>query len=196
MPPDVSFHTVLRLHDIQNCYILCFPYSCVVRGYSFYIAILLPTAVILLLNFIVLILVMRGLSKGQSKLKASKTKSNDAYVQVRIAFACSVLLGLTWLFAVLAVGKLTDTFQWLFCIFNSFQGFFIFIFYTARNKDARIEWKRMLSTACETGVPFKKCTQDVELKGKFRRKATNKGKDLNISVCYQFAVAVRCNICI
>ena len=31
-------------------------------------------------------------------------------------------------------------FQILFCIFNSLQGFFIFLFYAARNPDVRKEW--------------------------------------------------------
>ena len=134
-----------------------------IRGNPFYVAVLFPTAAILLVNVVVLIFVMRGLTKGTNKLKASKTGNKDVFGQARIAFACSVILGLTWLFAILAVGKLTETFQWLFCIFNSLQGFFIFILYTARNSDARKEWKVVLSMKSHTEVSTK-VTNDVELK--------------------------------
>ena len=66
-------------------------------------------------------------------------------MQARIAMACATLLGLTWLFALLAVGDLQYAFQLLFTIFNSLQGFFIFFFYTALNKDVQKEWIRVLN---------------------------------------------------
>ena len=156
-------------------------FSCVIRGYPFYVAVLLPTAAILLVNVVVLILVMHGLTKGRSKLKVTKTRTKEFFGQARIAFACSLVLGLTWLFAVLAVGELTDTFQWLFCIFNSFQGFFIFIFYTARNNDAKTGWKRILGMKSRTYVVSSKAGNRnclVELKQK-------KSKCIeNIKLCF------------
>ena len=143
-------------------------FSCVIRGYPFYVAVLLPTAAIILANFVVLILVMHGLTKGRNKSKASKTGNKEIFGQERIAFSCSLVLGLTWLFAILAVGELTDTFQWLFCIFNSFQGFFIFIFYTARNNDAKTGWKRILGMKSRTKVSSKAGNRNgvLELKQK------------------------------
>ncbi|XP_065664225.1 adhesion G-protein coupled receptor D1-like [Hydra vulgaris] len=103
--------------------------SCVVRGFSFYFGILLPVCIVMAFNIVILSLTVRGIDNNsslQNKMKSIK--------KVRIAFACSLLLGTTWLFAILAVGKLKIAFQWLFCIFNSLQGFFIFLFYTLNNK--------------------------------------------------------------
>ena len=154
-----------------------FHFSCVIRGNPFYVAVLLPTAAILLVNAVVLILVMRGLTKGTNKLKASKTENREFFRQARIAFQCSILLGLTWLFAILAVGELTDTFQWLFCIFNSFQGFFIFIFYTARNNDAKTEWKRILGMKSQTEISSRKISNTVEFEKKIRKKRSNGSKN-------------------
>ena len=91
---------------------------------------------------IVLVLVLRAIKDGAQLVKDSKAAKNKKMTQARIAFACSVLLGLTWVFAILAIGELRDFFQWLFCIFNSLQGFFIFIFYTLRSTEVRREWKR------------------------------------------------------
>ena len=62
--------------------------------------------------------------------------------QARRAFSCSVLLGTTYVFGALALGELKLLFQAFFCIFNSLQGFFIFIFYIARNENVRKEWIR------------------------------------------------------
>ena len=69
--------------------------------------------------------------------------------KVRIAASLSALLGTTWIFGLFAVGKLTLTFQIIFCLFNSLQGLFIFTFYCARNKDAQNEWKQCVLRVAE-----------------------------------------------
>ena len=57
------------------------------------------------------------------------------------------LFGITWLFAILtfSVTGLRETFQILFVIFNSFQGFFIFLFFCVLNKEALESWREFLS---------------------------------------------------
>ncbi|CAB4006858.1 adhesion G- coupled receptor G6-like [Paramuricea clavata] len=40
-----------------------------------------------------------------------------------------VLLGLTWIFGILAINDAKLAFQYLFCIFNSLQGFVVFIMF-------------------------------------------------------------------
>ena len=114
--------------------------SCVIMGNSFYFALLLPVVLILLVNFVVLVMVMRVLTQ---KNNASSQKQKGK-VQARIAFACATLLGLTWIFGLLAIGEMTYAFQLLFTIFNSLQGFFIFVFYTLMNKPVQKKWKRLL----------------------------------------------------
>nr|XP_047141895.1 SCO-spondin-like isoform X3 [Hydra vulgaris] len=116
---------------------------CVVRGFSFYFGILLPVCIVMAFNIVILLLTIRGIDSNaslQNKMKSIK--------KVRIAFACSLLLGTTWLFAILAVGKLKVAFQWLFCIFNSLQGFFIFLFYTLDNKKVKEQWVSFLYEKC------------------------------------------------
>ena len=57
------------------------------------------------------------------------------------------LFGLTWLFAILtfSVTGVRQAFQILFVIFNSFQGFFIFLFFCVFNKEALESWREFLS---------------------------------------------------
>lgn len=93
----------------------------------FYFAVLLPVVLVLLGNMVVLVLVLRAIKDGAQLVKDSKAAKNKKMTQARIAFACAVLLGLTWVFAILAIGELRDFFQWLFCIFNSLQGLFYFV---------------------------------------------------------------------
>ena len=111
-------------------------------GYSFYFGVALPVVAIIIGNFIVLIKVIHGLSKSTKMSKSQNTNRKRYLGQARIAFSCSILLGLTWVFALLAVSEAKIFFQWLFCIFNSLQGFFIFLFYTARNPEVRKEWAK------------------------------------------------------
>ena len=55
------------------------------------------------------------------------------------------LLGLTWVFGGLTVVSETSlAFQILFAIFNSSQGFFLFLFFCVLNNDARVSWRRIL----------------------------------------------------
>ena len=57
------------------------------------------------------------------------------------------LFGLTWFFAILtfSVTGPRETFQILFTVFNSLQGFFIFLFFCVFNKEALESWKELLS---------------------------------------------------
>ena len=107
-----------------------------VRDKAFYISVLAPVAGILLVNLTVFIVVV---VKVQGKV--GQRNQNGQFLgllnDMRIAFTCNVLLGCTWVFALFAVGKAVITFQWLFCIFNSLQGFFIFIFYVVRKFEVR-----------------------------------------------------------
>nr|XP_047141679.1 adhesion G-protein coupled receptor G4-like isoform X3 [Hydra vulgaris] len=116
---------------------------CVVRGFSFYFGILLPVCLVMAFNVVILLLAIKGIDSNSSLQNKMKKKK-----KVRIAFACSLLLGTTWLFAILAVGKLKVAFQWLFCIFNSLQGFFIFLFYTLDNKKVKEQWVSFLYEKC------------------------------------------------
>ena len=118
--------------------------SCVVLGDSFYFSVFLPVALILFVNLVVLIMVMRSLTNKRNS-RISSTKRRTGKAQARIALTFTTLLGLTWILALLTVGDLTYTFQLLFTIFNSLQGFFIFFFYTVMNKDVQKEWERVLN---------------------------------------------------
>ena len=57
------------------------------------------------------------------------------------------LFGLTWLFSILtfSVTGVREAFQILFVIFNSFQGFFIFLFFCVLNKEALESWREFFS---------------------------------------------------
>uniref|UniRef100_A0AAQ4R9M0 Adhesion G protein-coupled receptor G2a n=1 Tax=Gasterosteus aculeatus aculeatus TaxID=481459 RepID=A0AAQ4R9M0_GASAC len=74
--------------------------------------------------------------------------SNDLAVQyisyMRSIVGLIVLLGLTWGFSLFAWGPLYLPFVYLFTIFNSLQGFFVFIFHCAVKESVRRQWRTYL----------------------------------------------------
>ena len=61
------------------------------------------------------------------------------------------LFGLMWVFGALTIREASTTFQFLFAIFNSMQGFFIFLFFCVLGKDGRELWLQVL--CCGRKIP-------------------------------------------
>ena len=89
---------------------------------------------------------LHGSNNGKNLHKSNNDKTMTVIKESRIAFGLNLLLGTTWILAFLAVEEVTMTFQWLFCIINSLQGFFIFVFYTVRVPDVRNAWLEALQS--------------------------------------------------
>jgi len=113
----------------------------------------------LLFNVIIFILVIRQLTCKAGKIKGSSkaSKRNKVMKRLQNAAAISVLLGLTWVFGLLSVFESSNfIFQVLFCVFNSLQGFFIFVLFVIRQDTIREHFgnlvfgKKEASTASST----------------------------------------------
>jgi archaellum biogenesis protein FlaJ (TadC family) len=98
-------------------------------------------ALIIIINFIVFIMVLRQLMGASTKKidKSDKTKTSS---RLRGAVTLVIMLGLTWVFAILAIDGGAPVFQYLFTVVNSLQGLFIFVFHCLLKMDARKAWKR------------------------------------------------------
>ena len=104
-------------------------------------AFLGPIAAILIFNSIVFVIVARTAIKHRRKT----AKGASAIGLIVRLIGVMILLGLTWVFGGLTVVRETSlAFQILFAIFNSSQGFFLFLFFCMLNKDAREAWKKIL----------------------------------------------------
>ena len=98
----------------------------------------------MLFNLIIFIMVVISLKRSHGN-KNKHAHSPDVFAQLRIAASCCTLLGLTWLFGVLAIADARLPFQYLFCIFNSLQGAFIFYFNIVRQSRVKTAWLNYLS---------------------------------------------------
>ena len=96
-------------------------------------AFLAPILVIVVLNVIIFICVVIIVIR-HARDKAARTKrpiSNKSILRLMISMSGVLFLfGITWVFFVLtfSVAGLRETFQLLFTVFNSLQGFFVFAF--------------------------------------------------------------------
>lgn len=90
------------------------------------------------------LLLAAKLGKIAAVLLASKERGTAHLIL--LFFICSPFVGLTWIFGYLALIQVTSlVFQYLFCIFNSFQGLLIFIFHNIREPAVQKEWRKLCS---------------------------------------------------
>ena len=86
-------------------------------------------------NTIVFVMVLRTMMNSQ------KIKLQDNVGKVRTGVKASVIifpiLGLTWIFGVMTFNRETLFFRYLFAVFNSAQGFLIFLFHCVLNKQVK-----------------------------------------------------------
>ncbi|XP_033007634.1 adhesion G protein-coupled receptor L2 isoform X26 [Lacerta agilis] len=137
-----------------------------------------PVTFIILLNIIFLVITLYKMVKHSNTLKPDSSRLEninnyrvcDGYYNTDLpgyednkpfikswalgAFALLCLLGLTWSFGLLYVNDETIVMAYLFTVFNSFQGMFIFIFHCALQKKVRKEYgKCFRHSYCCGGLP-------------------------------------------
>ncbi|XP_078687156.1 adhesion G-protein coupled receptor D1-like [Branchiostoma floridae x Branchiostoma belcheri] len=111
-------------------------------------AFVAPALVIILVNAVILILVTREVVKLNSisfRVKPAKEKSSFKS-SVRAVAVLLPILGISWIFGVLAVNQAAVVFQYIFAVTNSAQGLFIFLFHCALNSEVRQAFKRRAYT--------------------------------------------------
>jgi latrophilin 3 len=109
-----------------------------------------PVVAILFFNFIILIKAFRVMAEKHEN-DIDKPMS-DAWYWMKGAFVLFCLLGVTWIVGLFYVNSGTVVFGYVFNIFNSLQGLFIFIFHCLMEKKTRDEYKRLLT--CQSKSDF------------------------------------------
>lgn len=102
-----------------------------------------PALTIVLINGIIFVLVLRAMMTSHKMMAAADKE------KIKLGIKCSIvlipLLGITWVFGVLAFDQATVVFLYLFAILNSLQGLFIFVFHCIFDQQVRsaiVMWKR------------------------------------------------------
>ena len=131
-------------HSLLNMIFISLHCSCFIGDLRvLFGAFLAPIAAILMFNSVLFVIVARTALKHRRK--KAETKGTSTISLILRLIGVTFLLGLTWVFGGLTVVRETSlAFQILFAIFNSSQGFFLFLFFCVLNNDARESWRRIL----------------------------------------------------
>ncbi|XP_046853691.1 adhesion G-protein coupled receptor G6-like isoform X2 [Xenia sp. Carnegie-2017] len=100
---------------------------CQLKGVPFIIGFFTPTVIIIFFNLVAFLCIIRSLYNSGNNVTSNQKISG--FTQARQGIAIMVLLGLTWIFGILAIDDAKRVFQYLFAIFNTLQGFFVFLFF-------------------------------------------------------------------
>ncbi|KAJ8024663.1 Adhesion G-protein coupled receptor G4 [Holothuria leucospilota] len=134
LPMIVVFVSVILEHqNYTSSY--CFPQN---GTMTFYLGVLLLIGLMLCYNLVIFILIVRQVTCGRIGRPAGQDKRTEMFERTQSIIIISVLLGLTWVFGFLSIGSARFTFNLLFLIFNSLQGFFVFVFFILRPKNVRM----------------------------------------------------------
>ncbi|XP_056414733.1 adhesion G-protein coupled receptor G2 isoform X2 [Hyla sarda] len=118
-------------------------YFCWVDNTVFWITVVGYFAIIFLLNismFVVVLIQLCRIKKQKQLGYQRKTTLQDLRSVAGITF----LLGITWGLGFFSFGPGRTVIMYLFTIFNSLQGFFIFFFYCVAKENVRKQWRRYL----------------------------------------------------
>nr|DBA26875.1 TPA: hypothetical protein GDO54_011079 [Pyxicephalus adspersus] len=109
----------------------------------FYVTCVAYFVIIFLMNVAMFIVVMVQIC-GRNGKRTNRSIREEILRNMRSVVSLTFLLGMTWGFAFFAWGKVTVAFLYLFTIFNSLQGLFIFVFHCALKENVQKQWRRHL----------------------------------------------------
>ncbi|XP_031440106.1 adhesion G-protein coupled receptor G2 [Clupea harengus] len=110
---------------------------------AFYVGVVAYFCLVFVLNLAMFMVVMVQL-KRIKRQNPHNNQHRSSLHDLRSVAGLTFLLGLTWSFAFFAWGPVKLAFMYLFAIFNSLQGFFIFVFHCALKDNVRRQWRMYL----------------------------------------------------
>ena len=134
-----EFHASLGVTCYFGTFLL---FSCFVSDPRIHYPIFLaPMFIIISFNIVIFVIVTRVLLKHR---KTNQAKENFTLIRTAASiFSVMTLFGLFWIIGLFSVDKASVFFQWPFLLFNTLQGFILFLFLGVIN--ARDEWKQLLT---------------------------------------------------
>ncbi|XP_051556558.1 adhesion G protein-coupled receptor L2-like isoform X4 [Myxocyprinus asiaticus] len=113
-----------------------------------------PVTFVIMLNLIFLVVTMYKMVKHSTSMKPDSSRLESIRSWVLGAFALLCLLGLTWSFGLFFLNDSSVLMAYLFTIFNTLQGMFIFIFHCLLQKKVRKEYSKCFrQSQCCGGLP-------------------------------------------
>ncbi|XP_065358993.1 adhesion G-protein coupled receptor G2-like [Calliphora vicina] len=117
---------------------ICYP-----SGYGFYLGVMLPMAVIIIANVSIFILIICKFLLSNMQFKSQRSR-HDILRQIYVSIFLFFLLGISWIFGMLAHLESSPVFSYIFCLTSTLQGFVIFIYFIIINETTRQTWWNLI----------------------------------------------------
>nr|XP_015221485.1 PREDICTED: adhesion G-protein coupled receptor D1 isoform X2 [Lepisosteus oculatus] len=104
-------------------------------------AFVAPALFVIVVNIGILIAVTRIISRISADNYKVHGDANAIKLTAKAVAVLLPILGISWIFGVLAFNDHALLFQYMFAIFNSLQGFFVFLFHCLLNSEIRAAFK-------------------------------------------------------
>ncbi|NXO27481.1 AGRD1 protein, partial [Cisticola juncidis] len=104
-------------------------------------AFVAPALFVILVNIGILIAVTRVISRISADNYKVHGDANAFKLTAKAVAVLLPILGSSWIFGILAVNAHTLVFQYIFAVFNSLQGFFMFLFHCLLNSEVLAAFK-------------------------------------------------------
>uniref|UniRef100_A0A3B5MAE9 Uncharacterized protein n=1 Tax=Xiphophorus couchianus TaxID=32473 RepID=A0A3B5MAE9_9TELE len=104
-------------------------------------AFVAPALFVIVVNIGILISVTRIISRISGENYKVHGDANAVKLTAKAVAVLLPILGISWIFGVLAFNTHTTPFLYVFAVFNSLQGFFVFLFHCLLNSEVRAAFK-------------------------------------------------------
>ncbi|CAL8343213.1 unnamed protein product [Lota lota] len=104
-------------------------------------AFVAPALFVIVVNIGILISVTRIISRISAESYKVHGDANAVKLTAKAVAVLLPILGISWIFGVLAVNTHSLPFLYIFAVFNSLQGFFVFLFHCLLNSEVRAAFK-------------------------------------------------------
>lgn len=130
----------------------------------FYVTVVAFVLLILLCNISVFVVVL--IQIRHMKTNKRSTSSPNSLQDLRAVASLTVLLGLTWSMGFFSFGPGKVAIMYLFSIFNTLQGFFVFLFHCLMKENVRKQWKIHLCCGRFRHSDYSDWSHSVTMSGK------------------------------
>ncbi|XP_056360502.1 adhesion G-protein coupled receptor D1 isoform X4 [Oenanthe melanoleuca] len=129
-------------------------------------AFVAPALFVILVNIAILVAVTRVISRISADSYKVHGDANAFKLTAKAVAVLLPILGSSWIFGILAVNAHALVFQYIFAVFNSLQGFFMFLFHCLLNSEVRAAFKHKtkvwsLTSSSTRNVHVKPFSSDI-----------------------------------
>ena len=124
-------------------------FSCFISHIGVFFGLFLgPVLAIVCFNTVIFVIVLRVLIKHYLRKIDdidNKKKVFGTFKTFLSVVSIMFMFGLQWLFGAFTIAQASEAFQWLFVIFSTLQGVFLFLYFCVLAQDAREHWLNLLT---------------------------------------------------